>query len=525
MEREGEEGAEGGSVRHALDRAVTASGARLSMRKVSAAERAEMAVVDALSALPPYFDPQPFPDAAAAAAPAPGEAVSLAGELAERGTPARPPALIREVLALPSAPGDEEGAEEAREAWALLARADEAAARGRTGEARELLASAYEVWDRAWMDRQTRARDALLAERSAAVEERRAALAAAQAEDEAANTQPEEGEEFAGYAAKRDREAAIAAAEQKRLAAADALEDAEHALNEAGERPSLDDRGRGAVEVTYEVMVLLRLGDAAMSGQRPRDALVAYWRAKESLDSLMRLRAAGAGGSGGDGAPSLLGHDSQLRLDALEFESVIDAGPGAGGTAAGGGGAAAAGSVHAHHLADPQPASGLVYSLLGAAAYHAGHWDQALRCFAVSKTMRLQSISGASTEFVDVATSVNNVGVVLHRMSRPFAALFWFESALEVLLTRLEAVHPRAETARNNAKQARLLVSRAEVAAGSAAACPAALQTQGKPVGAPQLCVRLTGLAADAHKAYEAGGGKSKGKKKKKGGKKKKKKK
>ena len=95
-------------------------------------------------------------------------------------------------------------------------------------------------------------------------------------------------------------------------------------------------------------------------------------------------------------------------------------------------------------------ADAVTYSNLGTTLFHLGNYPLALRCFYVSLQIRLATLRPADDEYIDVATSLNNLGVVLSQLH--FFATGWqyFSAARELALQRLDPVHPRLNLIQSN---------------------------------------------------------------------------
>lgn len=96
------------------------------------------------------------------------------------------------------------------------------------------------------------------------------------------------------------------------------------------------------------------------------------------------------------------------------------------------------------------PATAVTYSNLGSACYHLQQYALALNCYNSAMEIRSQCLEPASEEYVDVASSLNNIGVCLHALNRHKESHAYFLSAEELMLDRLDSVHPRINTVKNN---------------------------------------------------------------------------
>jgi tetratricopeptide (TPR) repeat protein len=117
-------------------------------------------------------------------------------------------------------------------------------------------------------------------------------------------------------------------------------------------------------------------------------------------------------------------------------------------------GAAAAGPGAAQKLINPytmcSAADAATYSNLGATLYHLGNFPLALRCFFVALQIRLATIRPQEDEYIDVATSLNNLGVVLSQLQYYQPAWEYFSAAHDLARGRLDPVHPRLNLIANN---------------------------------------------------------------------------
>jgi len=89
------------------------------------------------------------------------------------------------------------------------------------------------------------------------------------------------------------------------------------------------------------------------------------------------------------------------------------------------------------------PADATTYSNIGLALYQLDNLPLALRCFHVSLRIRLACLNPQEDEFGDVASSLNNIGVVLAAMGCFPEAFEWMTAAKQVVETRFSQVHPR----------------------------------------------------------------------------------
>ena len=115
---------------------------------------------------------------------------------------------------------------------------------------------------------------------------------------------------------------------------------------------------------------------------------------------------------------------------------------------------AAAGPGAAQKLINPytmcSSADAATYSNLGATLYHLGNFPLSLRCFFVALQIRLATIRPQEDEYIDVATSLNNLGVVLSQLQYYQQAWEYFSAAHDLARGRLDPVHPRLNLISNN---------------------------------------------------------------------------
>lgn len=95
-------------------------------------------------------------------------------------------------------------------------------------------------------------------------------------------------------------------------------------------------------------------------------------------------------------------------------------------------------------------ADALTYSNLGTCLFHLGNYPLALRCFFVSLQIRAAVLRPSEDEYVDVANSLNNLGVVLSALGFFGEAWSYFEAAVELAKARLDPIHPRLNILSNN---------------------------------------------------------------------------
>lgn len=133
-------------------------------------------------------------------------------------------------------------------------------------------------------------------------------------------------------------------------------------------------------------------------------------------------------------------------------KSLGGGGGGAGGSTSQSGGSSnnSAGQKLINPYQQCSSADAATYSNLGATLFHLGNHPLALRCFYVSLQIRVATLRPEEDEYVDVATSLNNLGVVLAHL-RYFARAWEYFSAAESLVrSRLDPVHPRVALISNN---------------------------------------------------------------------------
>ncbi len=96
------------------------------------------------------------------------------------------------------------------------------------------------------------------------------------------------------------------------------------------------------------------------------------------------------------------------------------------------------------------PAMATTWANLGAAVLHLGKPAIALNCFYAAHQIRLICIPPQEDEFVDVAVTLNNIGVCLSALNRFEESYLYYQSAEELMKHRLHPVHPRLNTVRAN---------------------------------------------------------------------------
>lgn len=101
------------------------------------------------------------------------------------------------------------------------------------------------------------------------------------------------------------------------------------------------------------------------------------------------------------------------------------------------------------------PATALTYSNMGAALYHLKRYDLALRCFYTAQQIRFLCLNVSSDEFVDIGTTLNNIGVCLFQLDRFQESYLYMQSAEEIMTQRLELIHPRLTAVRSNLDKVR----------------------------------------------------------------------
>jgi len=121
--------------------------------------------------------------------------------------------------------------------------------------------------------------------------------------------------------------------------------------------------------------------------------------------------------------------------------------PSSSGGRASGNGVGVGGGLPASGLINPymqcSSADAATYSNLSTTLHHLGNFPLALRAAHVALQIRCATLRPSDDEFVDVATSLNNLGAVLAALQLYPAAHDHFAAAEELLRTRLDPVHPR----------------------------------------------------------------------------------
>jgi hypothetical protein len=96
------------------------------------------------------------------------------------------------------------------------------------------------------------------------------------------------------------------------------------------------------------------------------------------------------------------------------------------------------------------PATATTWSNIGAACFHLKDYYTSLCCYYAAQQIRFQCISPESDEYVDIASSLNNMGVCLAGLKRFHESTDYFVSAQELLSERLAIIHPRVNIVRCN---------------------------------------------------------------------------
>jgi len=150
-------------------------------------------------------------------------------------------------------------------------------------------------------------------------------------------------------------------------------------------------------------------------------AMVYYWNAKQTHDAFLM-------GVEEESSGSIQRTSSLLELQKFVRTSSDTPDEGFGGRA------------KLRPLENCSPGTATTYSNLGSAAHHMGMYDLSLSCFFNALQIRFQSIPEESDEYVDVASTLNNVGVSLSALHRYKEAYAYFVSAEELMLERSQLV-------------------------------------------------------------------------------------
>eukprot|EP00873_Tetraselmis_striata_P027665 jgi/Tetstr1/447929/TSEL_035236.t1 len=100
-------------------------------------------------------------------------------------------------------------------------------------------------------------------------------------------------------------------------------------------------------------------------------------------------------------------------------------------------------------LPDHHPDVALLHSLIGAAAYHMGQYEEAYVRFVRTKVMR-DSLPQLGPDHVDTAVACNNLACVLDKANLVGRAIFLAREAHKVLLEKLGSAHPRTKAVERN---------------------------------------------------------------------------
>lgn len=101
-------------------------------------------------------------------------------------------------------------------------------------------------------------------------------------------------------------------------------------------------------------------------------------------------------------------------------------------------------------LRGASPVTAVTWSNLGAAAYHLKKPYVGLCCYFAAQQIRFQCLNEQTDEYVDIASTLNNIGVCLHGLKRYKESCDYFSSAHEIFCDRLNLVHPRINVVKNN---------------------------------------------------------------------------
>jgi tetratricopeptide (TPR) repeat protein len=249
-------------------------------------------------------------------------------------------------------------------------------------------------------------------------------------------------------------------------------------------------------QLQCEALAWLRIGSFASD----RHKLICFWQAKCCLDLKMSLERGRSSFKDVWAARDLGNQDfnfSEISMEMLTHDAAFHNNeqairirfP----------------EAHAWHMAYPSQISGLVYNMIGNALFDLGEFHTALCVLQAALDMRFQSIDPTQPEYVDCASTINSIGVVLFCMGSFAASRYYFEAAADLIAQFLPLAHVRRATIRENITISQEYAVRTGV---KQIKVPAPVEEDGDPDALPIMTlptypVKLTGLAGKMVKRYD----------------------
>lgn len=194
-------------------------------------------------------------------------------------------------------------------------------------------------------------------------------------------------------------------------------------------------------ELEFQLFIHNQIGSVYVTLQQDQAALAAFWRAKRYQDDYVRGRLDEEAQQRADNDKSTSkknddDDNDDFGVPSLNLNSNKDK----------------------DHKVIPvvnpfqwcSTASAVTYSNLGAAAYHLQKYEVALRCLYVSCQLRFACLQVEDDEYIDISSSLNNVGCALAELKRFEESYQYFCSSEQLMQGRLHPIHPRWTCVRNN---------------------------------------------------------------------------
>ncbi|GAB5367802.1 hypothetical protein AAMO2058_001262700 [Amorphochlora amoebiformis] len=99
---------------------------------------------------------------------------------------------------------------------------------------------------------------------------------------------------------------------------------------------------------------------------------------------------------------------------------------------------------------NPHPISATMYAQMGCALYHLDKYTLALKCFNAARLIRYHSIPSTSQEYIDMATTLNNMGACCMVLRQFSNANIYFRGALDIIIEKTGEYHPRYHMVETN---------------------------------------------------------------------------